>query len=50
VEPVHITPDPSEEEREAILGALAAAEEALPTVSPWAEAALPRRGGEEDEP
>jgi hypothetical protein len=50
VEPVHITPDPSEEEREAILDALAADEEEQPTVSRWAESVLPTRGGEEDEP
>jgi len=50
VEPFRITPDPSDEEREAILAALGADGAEQPTVSPWAEALLPARGGEEEEP
>jgi len=50
VEPFHVTPDPSEAERDAILAALAADERERPTVSAWADALLPARGGEEDEP
>jgi hypothetical protein len=50
VERFHITPDPSEEEREAILDALAADEGQQPPVSPWAETLLPARGGDENEP
>jgi hypothetical protein len=46
----HITPEPSRDEREAILAALAAEEAERPAVSAWAEALLPARGGEEDEP
>jgi hypothetical protein len=51
VEPVDITPEPSEEEREAILAALAAADAAKqPAVSDWAEALLPARNGEDGAP
>jgi hypothetical protein len=47
---LHITPDPSEAERDAILAAFAAEETERPVVSAWAEALLPTRGEEEDEP
>jgi len=50
VEPFHITPEPTKAERDAILAALAAGEARQPRVSAWAEALLPVRGGEEDEP
>jgi hypothetical protein len=50
VEPSYeITPEPTEEEREAILQALAADNDRRPT-SPWGDALLPARDGEEDEP
>jgi hypothetical protein len=45
-----ITPEPSEEERAAILEALAAEEAERGRASPWGDALLPARGGEEDEP
>jgi hypothetical protein len=51
VEPVDITPEPSEDEREVILAALAAAEAAKqPAVSGWAEALLPARNGKDGSP
>jgi hypothetical protein len=50
VEPSYeISPEPSEDERAAILEALAA-EEVGRRASPWSDALLPARGGEEDEP
>jgi hypothetical protein len=50
VEPSYeISPEPSEEERTAILEALAA-EEAERRASPWSDSLLPARGREEDEP
>jgi hypothetical protein len=45
-----ITPEPSEEERAAIVEALAAEESERRRASAWADALLPARGGEEDEP
>jgi hypothetical protein len=46
-----ITPEPGEEERKAILAALAAEEaEHAPLSSEWAAALLPTRDGEEAEP
>jgi hypothetical protein len=45
-----ISPEPSEEERAAILEALAAEEAERRGESPWIHALLPARGGEEDEP
>ena len=51
VEPVDITPEPNEDEREAIRAALAAADAAArPAVSDWAEALLPARNGEDGAP
>ena len=51
VEPADITPEPDEEEREAILAALAAdAAAAAPAASGWADALLPARDGEGGEP
>jgi hypothetical protein len=51
VEPVDITPEPDEGEREAILAAMAAADAATqPGVSAWAEALLPGRIGEDGAP
>jgi hypothetical protein len=47
---VEITPQPGEAEREAILAALAVEKTEQAHVSSWAEALLPARGGEEDEP
>jgi hypothetical protein len=44
-----ISPEPSEDERAAILEALAA-EEAERRASRWSDALLPARGGEEEEP
>ena len=49
VEFLHISPEPSEGERKAILAALAA-EVAERERSPWAEALLPEREREEDSP
>jgi hypothetical protein len=49
VDPLRITPEPDEAERKAILAALAA-EARPPAVSGWAEALLPLRRGEEEEP
>ena len=43
----HITPEPDEAERQAILAALAAEEAEQPGASEWAAALLPAR---EDEP
>jgi hypothetical protein len=45
-----ITPEPDAAERKAILAALAAEEAQERPASPWAEALLPSRGGDEDEP
>lgn len=45
-----ISPEPSDEERAAILEALAAEEAERRGASPWSDALLPARGGEEDEP
>lgn len=45
-----ITPEPSEEERAAIVEALAAEESERRRVSAWADALLPARGAEEDGP
>jgi hypothetical protein len=45
-----ITPEPSEAERQAILGALAAEDAERPAASKWAAALLPARESEEDEP
>jgi hypothetical protein len=50
VDPLQITPDPTEAERDAILAALAAEEAQRPAVSAWADALLPPRGGEDGEP
>jgi hypothetical protein len=50
VDSFQITPEPSEAEREAILEALAAETAERPGVTAWAEALLPTRGVEEDEP
>jgi hypothetical protein len=51
VEPSYeITPDPTEEERAAILEALAAEKADPRLASPWSDALLPARGGEETEP
>jgi len=47
VESVHITPEPDDDERRAIVEALAA-EAAERESSPWADALLPNREGEED--
>jgi hypothetical protein len=47
---VVVTPEPDAIEREAILAALADEDAQKRTTSPWAEALLPRRGGDEDEP
>lgn len=45
-----ITPDPTEEEREAIVKALAAEEAERRHGSAWGDALLPGRSGERDEP
>jgi hypothetical protein len=45
-----IKPEPSEAERAAILEALAAEDAERRRDSPWSDALLPTRGGEEDEP
>jgi len=45
-----ITPEPSEEERAAILAALSAEQDEHRSGSSWSNALLPTRGGEEDEP
>jgi hypothetical protein len=46
-----ITPEPDEDEREAILAALAAdASGTRSTAAGWAEALLPARGGEDGAP
>jgi hypothetical protein len=51
LEPPDITPEPDEEEREAILAALAAdAAAPTPAASGWADALLPARDGEGGEP
>jgi hypothetical protein len=47
---LEITPEPEPVEREAILAALPAEDAQEWSASPWAEALLPSRGGEEDEP
>lgn len=45
-----ITPEPDEDERSAILAALAAEAEEQHEVSGWAVAFLPRRDGEDELP
>ena len=50
MESPQITPEPDEAEREAILAALAEDEKEQPQVSGWAEALLPARVWESDEP
>jgi hypothetical protein len=45
-----ISPEPDEAERAAILAALAAEAAEERAVSPWADALLPRRHAEDDEP
>jgi hypothetical protein len=51
VEPVDITPEPDEDEREAIIAALAAADAATqPAASDWADGVLPGRDGEDGAP
>jgi hypothetical protein len=51
VEPSYeITPEPTEEERAAILEALAAEQSDRRPASPWSDALLPTRDGEENEP
>jgi hypothetical protein len=45
-----ITPEPTEEERAAILEALAAEKSDRRLASPWSDALLPARDGEENEP
>jgi hypothetical protein len=45
-----ITPEPGEAERKAILAALGAENAERQTGSDWADAQLPERPGEEDEP
>jgi hypothetical protein len=47
---VEITPEPDAVEREAILAGLGGEEAQERPASPWAQALLPSRGGEEDEP
>jgi hypothetical protein len=47
---VEITPEPDAVEREAILAALAPDDAQERSALPWAEALLPSRGGDEDEP
>jgi hypothetical protein len=47
---VEITPEPDAVEREAILAALAAGDAQERPASPWAEALLPSRGDDENEP
>jgi len=50
VETTHITPEPDEAERKAILAALAAEEPEEHTLSEWAAALLPAREETEHEP
>jgi hypothetical protein len=45
-----IKPEPDETEREAILAALDEEEVEQQPASPWAQAVLPERGGELDDP
>lgn len=47
---VEISPEPDEGERAAILAALADDAGERDPLSPWAQAALPERDGEEDQP
>jgi len=47
---LEITPEPDAVEREAILSVLASEDAQDWPASPWADALLPSRGGEEDEP
>ena len=49
-ESADITPEPDEDEREAILAALAADETAAPAASGWAGTLLPVRDGEDGAP
>ncbi len=48
--PLEITPEPDDDERRAILAALAAAALEQGRDSSWAQALLPRRDGEEPAP
>jgi hypothetical protein len=50
VETLDITPEPDEDERAAILAALAADKVSHPVASEWAQALLPSRDGEEGTP
>jgi hypothetical protein len=50
VGPSEITPEPEEDERKAILAALAADEAARPAGSEWADALLPVRDDEDGAP
>jgi hypothetical protein len=50
MEAAEITPEPDEDEREAILAALAADVVAKPASPEWAEAVLPARAGEDGAP
>ena len=50
MESPRISPQPDEAEREAILLALAAEEAERPIASGWAEALLPARTDEDDQP
>jgi hypothetical protein len=50
VELADISPEPDEDEREAILAALAADAATRPGASGWAEALLPAREGEDGAP
>jgi hypothetical protein len=47
---LEVTPEPDAVEREAILAALDAENAREPPASAWAEALLPTRGGEVDDP
>ena len=50
VQPADITPEPDDDERKAILAALADEEASPASASDWAVGALPRRDGEDDAP
>jgi hypothetical protein len=50
VQSVDITPEPDEDEREAILAALGAYAASWRVASDWAEALLPGRDGDDDAP
>ena len=47
---VEISPEPDESEREAILAALADDQAEVEALSPWVQAVLPERGGEDEGP